>query len=308
MKTENHTGESQFLLFGLSDDPELQLFLFGLFSRYLATTLGNMLIILTTSSDTHLHTPMYFFLCKLSFVDICFISTTVPKMLVNIQTHNKDISYRECLTQVYFSNMFAGTGKILLTLMAYDRFVAICYPLNYTVIMNTWPCGFLVLLSWIIILCVFLIHILLMKHLSFSINTEISHFCCQLAPLFKVARSNTFINNIFMYLMTALLGVLPIVGILFPYVQIVSTLMRMSSIVRKYKALSTCGYHLGVVTLFYRTALVVYLSSAMTHSSQGSTLAVGMYTVVTPMLNCFMYSLRNKDVKDALGKLLRRGL
>jgi olfactory receptor len=134
-----------------------------------------------------------------------------------------------------------------------------------------------------------------MKHPSFSINTEIPHFCCELSPLLKVTNSNTFINTIFMYLMTALLGVLPTVGILFPYVQIVSSLMRISSTVRKYKALSTCGCHLGVVTLFYGTTVVVYLSSAVTHSSQGSTLALVMYTVVAPMLNPFFYSLRNKE-------------
>jgi olfactory receptor len=164
--------------------------------------------------------------------------------------------------------------------------------------MNPWLCGFLVLMSWIIMLCISLIHILLMKHLRFSMNTEIPHFCCELALLLKVASSNTFINTIFMYLMTALLGVLPTVGILFSYFQIVSTLMRMSSIVRKYKALSTCGYHLDVVTLFYGTAVGVYLSSAVTRSSQGSTVTSVMYSVVALMLNPFIYSLRNKDVQE----------
>jgi olfactory receptor len=151
MDAKNHTGIPQFLLQGFSDDPELQPLLFGLFlSMYLLTVLGNLLIILATCTDTHLHTPMYFFLCNLSFIDICFTSTTVPKMLVNIQTESKNISYIECLTQVYFFITFLGMDNFLLTVMAYDRFVAICHPLKYTVSMNYWLCGFLVLISWII--------------------------------------------------------------------------------------------------------------------------------------------------------------
>ncbi|XP_071466319.1 olfactory receptor 7D4-like [Marmota flaviventris] len=307
MEAENHTVLSQFLLLGLSDDPKLQPVLFGIFlSMYLVTVLGNLLIILATTSDSHLHTPMYFFLSNLSLADICFISTTVPKMLVNIQTHSHDISYTECLTQVYFFLMFLGVDNFLLTAMACDRFVAICHPLNYTVIMNPRLCVLLVLTSWLIMFWVSLIHVLLMKQLTFSTGTEIPHFFCEVAQLLKVASSDTLINIIFLYVSTALLGMIPMTGILFSYSQIVSSLMRMSSIESKYKAFSTCGSHLCVVSLFYGTALGVYLSSAVTHSPQGSTVASVMYTVVTPMLNPFIYSLRNKDVKGALGRLLSR--
>uniref|UniRef100_A0A2K6R9Q9 Olfactory receptor 7D4-like n=1 Tax=Rhinopithecus roxellana TaxID=61622 RepID=A0A2K6R9Q9_RHIRO len=284
MKAENHTELSEFLLLGLSDDPELQPVFFGLFlSMYLVTVLGNLLIILAVSSDSHLHTPMYFFLSNLSFVDICFISTTVPKMLMNIQAWSKDISYVGCLTQVYFLMMFGGMDNFLLTVMAYDWFVAICHPLHYTVIMNPCLCGLLVLASWFIIFWVSLVHILLMKNLTFSTGTEIPHFFCELAQVLKVAP-----------------------GILFSYSQIISSLMRMFSTEGKYKAFSTCGSHLCVVSLFYGTGLGVYLSSAVTHSSQSSSMASVMYTMVTPMLNPFIYSLRNKDVKGALGKLLSR--
>ncbi|KAF7482060.1 olfactory receptor 7D4-like [Marmota monax] len=307
MEAENHTVLSQFLLLGLSDDPKLQPALFGIFlSMYLVTVLGNLLIILATTSDPHLHTPMYFFLSNLSLADICFISTTVPKMLVNIQAHSHDISYTECLTQVYFFLMFLGVDNFLLTAMACDRFVAICHPLNYTVIMNPRLCVLLVLTSWLIMFWVSLIHVLLMKQLTFSTGTEIPHFFCEVAQLLKVASSDTLINIIFLYVSTALLGMIPMTGILFSYSQIVSSLMRMSSIESKYKAFSTCGSHLCVVSLFYGTALGVYLSSAVTHSPQGSTVASVMYTVVTPMLNPFIYSLRNKDVKGALGRLLSR--
>ncbi|XP_024412586.2 olfactory receptor 7D4-like [Desmodus rotundus] len=308
METGNHTEASEFLLLGLSEDPEVQPFLFGvLLSMYLVTILGNLLIILAISSDSHLHTPMYFFLCNLSFVDICFTSTTIPKMLLNIQTQSKAISYNGCLIQVYFFMIFAGMDGFLLTVMAYDRYVAICHPLHYMVIMNPRLCGLLVLLCWFIIFWDSLVHILLLSRLTFCVGTKIPHFFCELAQILKEACSDTFINNVFMYVTTALLGVIPVTGILYSYSQIVSSLMRMSSVGGKYKAFSTCGSHLTVVSLYYGTSLGVYLSSAVTHSSQRSLIASVMYTVVTPMLNPFIYSLRNKDVKGALGGLLSQG-
>ncbi|XP_075854399.1 olfactory receptor 7D4-like [Microcebus murinus] len=305
MAAENHTEVSEFLLLGLTDDPELQPVLFGLFlSMYLVTVLGNLLIVLAVSSDPHLHTPMYFFLSILSLVDICFTSTTVPKMLVNIDTHSKDISYTGCLTQMYFFMMFGGLDNFLLTVMAYDRFVAICHPLHYTVIMNPRLCALLVLMSWCVISLVALVHVVLMMRLTFSSGTEIPHFFCELAQLLKVARSDTFINNIYLYVTTPLLCVFPVAGILYSYSKIASSLMKMSSTANKYKAFSTCGSHLCVVSLFYGTALGVYLSYAVTPSSQSCAIASVVYTVVTPMLNPFIYSLRNKDVKGALGRLL----
>ncbi|XP_059948282.1 olfactory receptor 7D4-like [Mesoplodon densirostris] len=308
MGAGNHTGVSQFLLLGLSDDPDLQPLLFGVFlSMYLVAVLGNLLIILAVSSDPHLHTPMYFFLANLSLVDICFVSTTVPRMLVNIQTQSKSISYIGCLTQVYFFMIFAVMDSFLLTVMAYDRFVAICHPLHYTVIMNPRFCGLLVLMCWLLIFWVPLIHILLLRRLNFCTGTETPHFFCELAQILKVACSDTLINNIVLFVATALLGVFPLSGILFSYSQIVSSLMRISSAVGKYKAFSTCGSHLSVVSLFYGTGLGIYLTSAVTHSPQRSSITSVMYTVLTPMLNPFIYSLRNKDVKGALERLLGLG-
>ncbi|XP_032766769.1 olfactory receptor 1174 [Rattus rattus] len=307
MEMENHTLISEFFLLGFSNDPNLQPFLFGLFlSMYLVTVLGNLLIILAVSSDSHLHNPMYFFLSNLSFIDICFISTTVPKMLVNMQSQTKDISYTECLTQVYFFNTFVGMDDVLLTLMAYDRFVAICNPLKYTVIMNPRVCTLLVLMFWIIMFCISLVHVLLMNELNFHRGTEIPHFFCELAQVLKVANSDTHINNAFMYALSSLLGVIPMTGILMSYSQIVSSLLRMSSTVSKYKAFSTCGSHLCVVCLFYGSGIGVYFSSSVVLSTQRIMVASLMYTVISPMLNPFIYSLRNKDVKGALGELLRR--
>ncbi|XP_012617205.2 olfactory receptor 7D4-like [Microcebus murinus] len=307
MEAKNHTEFSQFFLLGLSKDPELQPLLFGLFlSMYLVTVLGNLLIVLAVVSDARLHTPMYFFLSNLSLVDICFTSTTVPKMVVDILTHSRAISYGGCLVQMTLALLFVCVDDMLLTVMAYDRFVAICHPLRYTVIMKPRHCALLVLMSWCGISLTTLVHLLLAMRLTFSVGTEIPHFFCDLPQLLKVASSDTSINDIYLYVSTVLLGVLPVTGILYSYSKIVSSLMRMSSTAGRYKAFSTCGSHLCVVCLFYGTGVGVYFSSAVTPSSQSSTIASVIYTVVTPLLNPFVYSLRNKDVKGALGRLLSR--
>uniref|UniRef100_G3TY51 Olfactory receptor n=2 Tax=Loxodonta africana TaxID=9785 RepID=G3TY51_LOXAF len=305
MKSANHTAVSGFLLLGLSEDLEVQPLLFGLFlSMYLVTVLGNLLIILAVISDSHLHTPMYFFLSNLSFVNISFTSTTVPKMLVNIQTENRAISYTGCLTQVYFFLVFICMDNLLLTVMAYDRFVAICHPLYYTVIMNPRLCGLLILLSFFISIMNALLQSLMVLHLSFCTDLEIPHFFCELAQILKLACSDTLINNILVYLVTSLLGVVPLSGIIFSYIRIFSSILRIPSTGGRYKAFSTCGSHLSVVSLFYGTCAGVYLSSAATLSSRRRAVASVMYTVVTPMMNPFIYSLRNRDMKGALRKLI----
>ncbi|XP_077624162.1 olfactory receptor 7D4-like [Crocuta crocuta] len=307
MESKNQTIVSEFLLLGFSQDSEHQPILFGLFlSMYLVTVLGNLLIILAVGSDSHLHTPMYFFLSNLSFADICFTSTTVPKMLVNIQTQSKSITYAGCVTQMYFFMVFGGVDTFLLTVMAYDRFVAICHPLNYIVIMNPWLCGCLVLVSWFISLSYSLIQSLLMLRLSFCTNWVIPHFYCELAQALMLACSDTSVNHILQYMMTGLLGIVPFSGILFSYSRIASSILRIPSGTGKYKTFSTCASHLSVVFLFYGTGIGVYLSPDA--SSWRGMIASVMYTVVTPMLNPFIYGLRNRDIKRALQKVLRRTL
>nr|XP_012420692.1 PREDICTED: olfactory receptor-like protein OLF4 [Odobenus rosmarus divergens] len=294
MESDNDTQISEFLLLGLSEDPELQPLIFGLFfSMYLITVLGNLLIILAVSSDSHLHTPMYFFLASLSFADICFTSTTVPKMLWNIQTQSQVITYAGCITQMYFFLIFGGWDDFLLTVMAYDRFVAICHPLHYTVIMNPWLCGLLVLVSWIISVLNSLLQSLMVLRLSFRTEVEIPHFFCEFNQVVGQACSDMFLNNMVMYFATVLLGLAPLPGILYSYSKIVSSIHQISSIQGKYKAFSTCASHLSVVSLFYCTILGVYLSSVAPQSSHSRAVASVMYTVVTPMLNPFIYSLRN---------------
>ncbi|XP_040319522.1 olfactory receptor-like protein OLF4 [Herpailurus yagouaroundi] len=301
MEPGNDTRLLEFLLLGFSDGPELQPLIFGLFlSMYLITVFGNLLIILVVGSDSHLHTPMYFFLANLSFVDICFTSTTIPKMLWNIQTQSKVITYEDCITQMNLFLIFSVLDIYLLAVMAYDRFVAICHPLQYTVIMNPRLCGLLVLVSWITSVLHSLLQTSMVLRLSFCTEVEIPHFLCELNQLIQLACSDTFLNNVVMYLAAVLLAGGPLVGILYSYSKIVSSIRGISSAQGKYKAFSTCASHLLVVSLFFCTSLGVYLSSAATQSSHSSATASVMYTVVTPMLNPFIYSLRNKDIKGAL--------
>ncbi|XP_047386339.1 olfactory receptor-like protein OLF4 [Sciurus carolinensis] len=304
MELENLTQVAEFLLLGLSEDPQLQSVLFGLLlTMYQVTVLGKLLIILAVSSDSHLHTPMYFFLSILSLADICSTSTVVPKMLLNIQTESKTITYAGCLAQAYFFMVFLCMDNLLLTVMAYDRYVAICHPLHYMVIMNPRLCVQLVLICLLISTLDALLHTLMLLRLSFCKHLEIPHFFCDLTQILKIACSDTLVNNTIILFATIFLGFGPFSGILFSYAQIVSSILRIPSTGGKYKAFSTCGTHLCVVSLFYGASIWVYLNSAVTDSPRMSAVASVMYTVVTPMLNPFIYSLRNKDMKGALRKL-----
>ncbi|XP_031206193.1 olfactory receptor 7A17-like [Mastomys coucha] len=306
MEPGNDTQLSEFFLLGFSENqPQIQPLIFGLFlSMYLVTVIGNALIIMAIIVDSHLHTPMYIFLSNLSFVDICFTSTTVPQMLVNIHTQSKVITYAGCITQMYFLLLFSGLDIFLLTVMAYDRYVAICHPLHYMIIMSTRRCGLLILACWVIGVLNSLLHSFLVLRLSFCTNLEIPHFFCELNQVVHEACSDTFLNDMVIYITAMILAVGPLSGILYSYSKIVSSIRAISSAQGKYKAFSTCASHLSVVSLFYCTLLGVYLSSAVTQNSHATATASLMYTVVTPMLNPFIYSLRNKDIKTALKILL----
>ncbi|KAM4857939.1 olfactory receptor 7C2-like [Urocitellus parryii] len=307
MERGNQTGAGNFILLGFTDDPDLQSLLFGLFlSMYLVTVLGNLLIILAVISDSHLHTPMYFFLSNLSLADIGFTSTTIPKALRNIHTHSKGITFAGCISQICFFFVFGCQDNFLLTVMAYDRFVAICHPLHYVAIMNSRLCLLMALGSWFLSILGSLPETLTILRLSFCTNIEISHFLCDLPSVLKLACSDTLINNIVVFSVAIVLGVFPLTGILFSYSQIFSSILRISSDRGKYKAFSTCGSHLLVVSLFYGTGLGVYLSSITTLSNTMSLMASVLYTMLTPMLNPFIYSLRNRDIKVALGRVLSK--
>ncbi|XP_075399472.1 olfactory receptor 7E24-like [Tenrec ecaudatus] len=307
MEPQNITHVSGFLLLGLSGEPALQTPIFGIFlSMYLITVIGNLLIILAVSYDSHLHTPMYFFLSNLSLADIVFTSTTVPKMLDDIRTQHKIITYINCLIQLSLLNFFGGMDSGLITAMACDRFVAICHPLHYPNIMNPRLCGLLVLVSFIYSLLDSQIHCLIVSQFIFCTDVEIPSYFCNLPQLLHLTCSSTSTNTILVYCMSIIFGGVPVSLILFSYTRIVSSILRISSPGGKSKAFSTCGSHLSVVCLFYGTGLGVYLSAVVSPSHRSGAVASVMYTVVTPMLNPFIYSLRNRDIKRALKKLLGR--
>ncbi|XP_066110399.1 olfactory receptor 1M1-like [Saccopteryx bilineata] len=309
MDRRNQTRIYKFLLLGLSERPEQQPLLFGLFlGMYLVTVLGNLLVILAIGSDMHLHTPMYFFLANLSVSDIGFVSTIIPKMLDNIGSGSKLISYGECLTQLYFFGLFADLDNFLLALMALDRYVAISQPLHYALIMTSQRCALLVAGSWVITAFHALVHTLLLTRLSFCGPNIIPHFFCDLVPLLKLACSSTYVNNLLLILVAGTLLVGPFVCIFTSYFYIALAVLRMDSPQGKQRAFSSCTSHLSVVSLFYSSAIGVYLCPPSSFSPSGGKDRVFsvMYTVVTPMLNPFIYSLRNREMKGALGKLLRR--
>ncbi|XP_003798966.1 olfactory receptor 1F12-like [Otolemur garnettii] len=304
MESRNHTSASEFILLGLSSQPERQELVFGLFlAMYLVGTAGNLLMILAIGSDVRLHTPMYFFLSNLSLVDFCFISATVPKMLVNIQTQTQSISYRGCLAQIYFCILLANMDNFLLTAMAYDRHVAICHPLHYSSKMSLHVCALMLGSSWLIASLHSLLHTLLMARLDFCASNIIPYFFCDLLPLLQLSCSNTQLNQLMILLVGGMIVLMPFLGILVSYTRIVSAVLRIPSARGKQKAFSTCGSHLTVVILFYGTITGVYLSPSSSHSADKDSLASVMYMVVTPMLNPFIYCLRNKDIKGALRKL-----
>ncbi|XP_075399610.1 olfactory receptor 7E178-like [Tenrec ecaudatus] len=307
MEAENFTRVSMFILLGLSDDPELQPPLFTIFLfMYVVSVLGNLFIILAVSFDSRLHSPMYFFLANLSLADIGFTSTTVPKMLHDIHTHLKFISYTGCLIQLSFFYLFACMDSLLLSAMAYDRFVAICHPLHYSVIMNPQFCGLLVLVAVFSSLLPCLLHLLVVSLLSFCTEVEIAGFFCDPPQLINIACSDTHTSIILTYCIGAIFGGVPVSWILWSYTRIVASILRVPSAGGKYKAFSTCSSHLSVVCLFYGTAIGVYTGSVVSPSHKSGVVGSVFYTIITPMLNPFIYSLRNRDIKRAVNRFFSK--
>ncbi|XP_040300663.1 olfactory receptor 1361-like [Herpailurus yagouaroundi] len=306
MDRDNQTTVTEFLLLGLSGQSKQEEILFGLFLwMYLVTIIGNILIILAISCDSHLHTPMYFFLANLSCIDICFSSVTTPKMLLNHILGSKSISYVECMTQIYFFITFINMDGFLLSVMAYDRYVAICCPLHYSMIMKPKLCILLVVVSWVITNLHALLHTLLMVRLTFCFNNTVHHFFCDPYAVLKLSCSDTFINELMVSIAGGLMSITPFTCITVSYAYIFSNVLKLPSAHGIRKALSTCGSHLTVVSLFYGAILGVYMRPSSSYSVQ-DTVATVIFTVVTPLVNPFIYSLRNRDMKGALRKLIIR--
>ncbi|XP_059268190.1 olfactory receptor 1J4-like isoform X2 [Mustela nigripes] len=303
----NQSSVTEFLLLGLSERPEQQPLLFAIFvGMYLVTVMGNLLIILAIGFDPHLHTPMYFFLANLSFADACFSSTTVPKMLVNIQRQSQTIPYGGCLAQMYFFMTFGALDDFLLGVMAYDRYMAICRPLHYSTLMRPLVCMLLLVACWLLTNLAALLHTLLMARLSFCAGNSIHHFFCDVVPLLQLSCSDTSTNQVALFTVSCMILTGPLSLIILSYAHIISTILRVPSARGIFKAMSTCGSHLSVVSLYYGTIIGLYFFPSSSSSSEKNIIASVMYTVVTPLLNPFIYSLRNRDMKGALEKLFNR--
>ncbi|XP_004613608.3 olfactory receptor 1J4-like [Sorex araneus] len=301
MKRQNETRVSEFLLQGLPIPPEQQGWFLTLFLViYLTTVLGNLLIVLLIRIDSRLHTPMYFFLSVLAFNDVFLSSVTVPKMLVDMQSNHKSISYSGCISQVYFLILFACTDNFILAVMAYDRYVAICQPLHYTMIMRQERCISLVVWSWTINFSHALLHTLLLTRVSFCGDIIIPHFFCELTALLEVCCSDTSLNNLVIFIEGGMSVCIPFTFIMGSYICIWATVLKNPSSKKFFKVLSTCGSHLLVVALFYGTIAEVYFFSSPSMSGSKEISASVMYMIITPMLNPFIYSLRNRDIKQAL--------
>ncbi|XP_006863522.1 PREDICTED: olfactory receptor 1A1-like [Chrysochloris asiatica] len=305
MREENQSSTLGFILLGITGQQQQEDVFFILFLFvYPITLIGNLLIILAIRSDIRLHNPMYFFLANLSFVDIIFSSVTVPKMLANHLLGSKAISFEGCLAQIYFMIAFANTDSYILAVMAYDRAVAISRPLHYTTIISPRSCVLLVVGSWVIGNSNGLPHTLLTSRLSFCGNHEVANFYCDITPLLKLSCSDIHFNVKMMYLGVTVFSV-PLVCIIISYVRVFATVLRVPSTKGVLKAFSTCGSHLTVVSLYYGTVMGMYFRPLTSYSLKDAVITA-MYTVVTPMLNPFIYSLRNRDMKDALGKLFSK--
>ncbi|XP_004417057.1 PREDICTED: olfactory receptor-like protein DTMT [Odobenus rosmarus divergens] len=304
MTERNQTVVSDFLLLGLPIKPEQWNLFYVLFlAMYVTTVLGNLLIIVLIRLDSHLHMPMYLFLSNLSFSDLCFSSVTMPKLLQNMQSQVPSIPYAGCLTQMYFFLLFGDLESFLLVAMAYDRYVAICFPLHYTTIMSPKLCLSLVVLSWVLTMFHAMLHTLLMARLWFCADHTIPHFFCDMSALLKLACSDTRVNELVIFIMGGLILVIPFLLIIMSYARIVSSILKVPSARGICKTFSTCGSHLSVVSLFYGTIIGLYLCPSTNNSTVKETVMAMMYTVVTPMLNPFIYSLRNRDMKGALGRV-----
>ncbi|XP_019345350.2 olfactory receptor 6F1-like [Alligator mississippiensis] len=302
----NQTIIAEFTLLGFGNLPILRIPLFLLFLLiYIVTMAGNLLIIVLVVGDHHLHTPMYFFLGNLSFLETCYSSAILPKMLSGLLTNNKTISFLGCLLQFYTFVCLACTECILLSVMSYDRYLAVCDPLHYAAVMNSRVCAKLASGSWITGYLVLTIIVSLMSTLTFCGPNEIDHFFCDLTPLLQLSCMDTHWIRVAIFAFSFLGSLPPFLLTVASYACIIATILRIPSTTGRQKAFSTCSSHLTVVTVFFGTIIAVYLTPTVdTWRALNKVLSV-FYTVLTPMVNPLIYSLRNSEVKEALGRALK---
>ncbi|XP_029437064.1 olfactory receptor 5V1-like [Rhinatrema bivittatum] len=307
MENKNQSVLRNFFLLGFGNKLETQITFFVIFLMiYFLTFFGNLTILTAVRSDSRLHTPMYFFLCNLSFLDICYISVTMPKMLANMLSNSTSISFAGCIAQIFFFIGLVSTEFFLLSVMAYDRYVAICNPLLYHNIMSKRVCIQLATAPWMGGFLNSLVHTLLLSQLSYCKSNKVNQYFCDIPPLLALACGDKHINEIVLLSMGAILGMGSFLLTIISYVHIISTILKIRSAEGKRKAFSTCTSHLIVVSLFCGTGIFTYVRPSSSYSLDKDRLVSVLYGVVTPMLNPIIYSLRNKDVKGALLKVLGR--
>ncbi|XP_061227695.1 olfactory receptor 5G3-like [Neopsephotus bourkii] len=306
MAQSNCTQATEFSLVGFTEEPVTQVYLFLLFLlTYLVTIVGNLGIIILIRASPHLHSPMYYFLSNLAFVDLCFSTIVTPKMLVDLMSQKKRIAYAGCMAQVFLFQLFGMTEYFLLASMAYDRYVAICHPLLYPLVVSPKCCFQLVTGSYLVGLTNGMGQTISMSTLSFCSSSTIDLFFCDISPLISLSTSDTTLSHIILTTAASLFGVSSILVIFLSYVAIITTILSINSAEGKRKAFSTCTSHLTTVSIFCGACFFTYLNPSSNSSRGGDKCAVMLYTVVPPMLNPLIYSLRNKEVKEALRRLLK---
>ncbi|XP_070372950.1 putative olfactory receptor 2B8 [Equus asinus] len=305
MEQKNGSSFTGFILLGFSDRPQLELVLFVvLLIFYIFTLLGNTTIIALSHLDPHLHTPMYFFLSNLSFLDLCYTTSIVPQLLVNLRGTDKSISFAGCVVQLFISLGLGCTECILLGVMAFDRYVAVCRPLHYTVIMHPRLCVLMASASWLFGITNSLLQTVLIFRLPLCGRNKLDHFLCEIPALLKLACTDITMIQSEIFFVSALDLLLPVAFIMFSYGRIIRAILRIKSAAGQRKAFGMCGSHLTVVTLFYGTAIYAYLQPSNNYSQDQGKFISLFYTIVTPMINPLIYTLRNKDVKGAMRKVL----
>ncbi|XP_015349651.1 putative olfactory receptor 2W6 [Marmota marmota marmota] len=308
MGRQNASSSDGFILVGFSDRPRLELGLFVVvLAFYLLTLLGNMAIILLSALDARLHTPMYFFLANLSFLDVCFTTGSIPQMLYNLGGPDKTISYVGCAVQLYFVLALGGVECVLLAVMAYDRYVAVCKPLHYAVIMHPRLCGQLASAAWLSGFSNSLIMAPQTLLLPRCGHRRVDHFLCEMPALIGMACVDTTTLEALAFALAIFIILTPLLLILTSYGYIARAVLRIRSVVGRRKALNTCSSHLAVVWLFYGTIIYMYLQPANAYSQDQGKFLTLFYTIITPSVNPLIYTLRNKDVKDAVKKVLGKG-
>lgn len=306
MGQRNSTSLHDFILLGFSDHPKLEMALSGVVATfYLITLVGNTAIILASLLDSHLHTPMYFFLRNLSFLDLCFTTSIVPQMLVNLWGPHKTISYGGCVIQLYVYMWLGSIECLLLAVMSYDRFTAICKPLHYLVIMNPHLCLKMIIMVWSISLANSVVLCTLTLNLPRCGNNLLDHFLCELPAMLKIACIDTTAVELSVFALGIAIVLTPLILILISYGYIAKAVLRMKSRAGQRKAINTCGSHLTVVSIFYGTIIYMYLQPGNSASKDQDKFLTLFYTIITPSLNPLIYTLRNKDMKEALKKLMR---